>query len=67
MLAKAKGNISTIAMYFVMPELNGKGIGTAIFTKLTEASIREGRNIGLNAGILCYLKQSVCPIKRPIS
>uniref|UniRef100_A0A914XKG7 N-acetyltransferase domain-containing protein n=1 Tax=Plectus sambesii TaxID=2011161 RepID=A0A914XKG7_9BILA len=49
LLGKAKGNISTIAMYFVMPELQGTGIGNAIFAKLTESSIKEGRNIGMNA------------------
>uniref|UniRef100_A0A914UYJ0 N-acetyltransferase domain-containing protein n=1 Tax=Plectus sambesii TaxID=2011161 RepID=A0A914UYJ0_9BILA len=48
-VAKLNGHISTIGVYFVHPEHQGKGIGSAIFSKLIEPSVKEGRNIGLNA------------------
>lgn len=42
-------NISTVGTYFVHPDYRGHGVGPQLFDKLIEDSVREGRNIGLNA------------------
>ncbi len=48
-LLKYTSEISTIGTYIVFPDYRAHGIGPKIFDKLIEDSVKEGRNMGLNA------------------